>query len=1026
MKRKLCLLLVIVFIATQVIAPGFAYAQFAIAQNEAKAPGVEGANNFFTSDANTAKTVPAAIDKNSFNSSFNNIYTRDAGGNENLNNVRVNPSFKANQARIGERANQYVGRLKPGSFANYKATDEINVEKINNLTNGNKQDEQFYNLDELYKVKTFADYNREFFKEDVTKQETISKVQDINLDLEPFGYKIFENSQNLNFSPIMNVAAPDDYVVGPGDGLIIHVWNKLMDESFAVETTREGKVNIPKIGEVYIWGLKFKDVEKVIEREISKLFSDCKVSVSLGKIRSIDVFIAGEVSNPGTYTIPALSTVLNGLMMAGGPTKNGSLRKIILRRGSEEKVIDLYKFLLYGDRADDLRLNSQDTIFVPIIGDTAGIAGNVKRPGIYEIIKGSEIAELIRMAGGITAKGYLSNVQLIRTVNNEKRVIMDVKANEKSGVIIKDGDLVKVFSIFNKASNFFNIEGNIERPGSYQFVEGMRVSDALKCGGTILSGTFMEKAELRRVITEGKAYNYSQTQQTTDAGYELIYVNIGEVLAGNKKSDIQLKPMDTLKIFSKETVRPQPKIAVSGAIFKPGIYDLAAKMRVRDAIFLAGNIMPEAFLERAEIVRRVPVIKKEVTALKEIIQTKTGEVILAPAVLKTAEVAVGTAEIKSVSKLETLKNKLKEQMAKKNKKESSVKAAVIEEDNIKKTQAAPEEEKIKNDAVLIQKQTDSKEKFENYEHKVITINLRKAMEGDPEENIMLENFDQINILKVSEGVANNSVEVIGEVKYPGNFIIKRGERLSSLLERTGGFTKDAFLNGVIFTRKSVQERQQENIKKLVSEAREKIKETSAMLAKNAENAEQVKQEREALQVQEKEIEKIAEEMPKGRITIMLSDLVNNKNSVMDIELEDGDKLYIPRTPSDVAILGEVYNPGAVIFRPDTKLETYLEWMGGYTRNADKSRIYVVKADGTTISKTAFLKHRTILNFRYEKSSEEAKQAMKYDKFEDILIERGDTIYVPTAVKVYRNETKEIIDLVYKLTLTFAGIKAAFK
>lgn len=797
------------------------------------------------------------------------------------------------------------------------------------------------------KPKTFLETNRDFFKEDVIENTSEAKVQDVDLNLEPFGYKIFTRQKEFSFSPILNAAAPPDYVVGPGDGLIVHAWNKLVDDNFAVEVNREGKINISKLGELYIWGLKFKDVEKLIEKEISKIYSECKVSVTLGKIRSIDVFVVGEVVTPGTYTISALSTVLNALMIAGGPTPTGTLRKIQLKRpGEEPKVIDLYSFLLSGDRNDDLRLNSQDTIFVPVVGDTVGIAGNVKRPGIYEMVKPVDIGELVKMAGGMTAKGYANLVQLIRTVNNEKRNIIDVDlSGKKSPITLKDGDLVKVFSIYNRASNYVTIGGNIERPGNYQWHDGMRVSELLKRGGNLLPNTYLEKAELKRIIS-GASYKYAQNSQSCDSGYELIYVDLAAIRSADAKSDIALAPMDMLKIFAKEEVRPQPRVTIAGAVFKPGIFELASNMRIRDLVFLSGNIRPEAYLEKAEIIRRKALYR-----------------------------------------------------------------------------AAASGEAAQS---WLRKDRNGKETFDKYEHDLITVNLRKALEGDSEENILLENFDQVNILQISEGISNQVVTIEGEVKYPGKYIIKRGEKLSSVIGRAGGLTDQAFMEGAVFTRKNVQERQTESMRKLIMDARSKIAETSAQLSEKSDEPGRVAEERAALKLQQDEIEKIALGLPTGRITINLKSILSDASSEVNLSLENGDRLEVPQTPSDVTILGEVYNPGSVVYSPGMTLDYYLQQMGGLTSNADRSRVFIVRADGTTISKTSYQKYYSMLNFRYEKVSQKLKTIFRPGKFEDIVIERGDSVNVPTKVKVYSNQMKETIDLVYKLTLTFAGIKAAFR
>ena len=243
--------------------------------------------------------------------------------------------------------------------------------------------------------------------------------------LRQFGYDLFTRVPTT-FAPVTDVPVGPGYVIGPGDNLNILLWGGVQ-ESYQLEVDRNGAVALPRLGVVQVWGLTLDQVQRLLQQRFSEFYADFRMAVTLGKLRTMLVYVVGEVRQPGAYTVSSLSTIINALFASGGPTKNGSLRRIqLVRQGRQIHTLDLYDLLLRGNKSQDTALQSGDTILVPLIGPVAGVAGNVKRPAIYELDPGMTLQHLLELAGGVTALGYLQRVQVERPVANERKIVVDV------------------------------------------------------------------------------------------------------------------------------------------------------------------------------------------------------------------------------------------------------------------------------------------------------------------------------------------------------------------------------------------------------------------------------------------------------------------------------------------------------------------------------------------------------------------------------------------------------------------------
>jgi len=416
---------------------------------------------------------------------------------------------------------------------------------------------------------------------------TSDKENDTPEELRPFGYDLFRAPSEL--TPPSEVADLSDYILGPGDNIIIYVWGKV-EKEYDLTVDREGKVFIPKIGETMVWGLSPEEFESKIAKKLSRVYTDFKVSVSLGKIRSIRIYLTGEIKKPGAYTVSSLTTLFNALYLAGGPNERSSLRNIkLIRNNKIEADVDLYQFLLKGDNSGDVRLSSGDAIFVPISGPHISISGEVKRPAIYEIIGGEKIGQVLELAGGPTAEAYLDRIMLDRISPNDEREIIDINMNPNNGklddITLMDGDRLTLFSIYEMRRNVVSVAGMVKHPGHFERTDSTTLRSILIQGELLPENVYFERANLFR--------------RYTDRRIEVIPVNLREVLDGNM--DLKLKNHDSLHIYSIDDVKRKKFVYIEGEVKNPGEYPLYDNMKISDLVFLAGSPNKGAYSLSAEL-----------------------------------------------------------------------------------------------------------------------------------------------------------------------------------------------------------------------------------------------------------------------------------------------------------------------------------------------------------------------------------------------------------------------------------------
>jgi len=636
--------------------------------------------------------------------------------------------------------------------------------------------------------------------------------------LTQFGYDVFQKPVST-FAPVTNVPVGPDYIVGPGDAFTVTLWGRV-NAQYTVEVNRNGGIVLPEVGILNVSGMTLAAMQDYLQEQLARKQTDFKMAVTMGRLRTVKIFVVGEVDTPGSYTLSSLSTVINALFAAGGPTKNGSLRDVRLSRSNQQPMhIDLYKFLLGGDKSNDIRLQDGDTVFVPIIGPVVGVCGNVKRPAIYEMAKPMTLREALDLAGGVNYAGWLRQVQVARVENHQRRVVVDFNVIEPAGVadqqaadsIIQDGDVIKVFGVspLEQGKRSASIAGEVYRPGEYRFIPGMRLSELLDAAG------------------------------------------------GPRKN---------------------------------------------------------AYLKEAELTRR------------------------------------------HIS------------------------------------QAGMQTEKI-------------------------DIDLEKALTRDPANNIELQDYDHLIVRSIPELEFDRVATISGQVRFPGVYPVKKGETLSSLVKRAGGFTEKAYLRGARFTRESAKIIQQQRMDELINKVEEATLTGANQAISGALDAESAQARQMALHAQKELLSKLRAAKVDGRVVVKLSPIEQFRGSGYDLELEKGDTLFVPETPGIVNVVGEVFNPTSLLYEKDRTVAYYLQRVGGPTGEADRKQIGIIKADGSVVSIS-----QDNPNSVYWDS--EAHQ-WNFGGFMNIRLNPGDTIMVPRKMDKFRwlQTTKDITQILFQAALATGVVLA---
>src|SRR3984885_9734997 len=749
-----------------------------------------------------------------------------------------------------------------------------------------------------------------------------------------FGSEVFENgTRDPQYIP-MDLPVGPDYVVGPGDGLSIDLWGGVSQRFFRT-VDREGRVSLPEAGPVLVSGRNLADVQQDLQRILRTEFRDASAEVSLARLRTIRIYEVGDVANPGAYDISSLSTPLNALFAAGGPTPKGSLRIVKHYRGKQlVEEVDLYDLLLHGVKSDMARLDNGDTVLVPPVGPQVTVEGMVRRPAIYELKDEKNLAAVLELSGGLLPTAALRHIEVQRLVAHEKQTMLSLDipdAGDSAEVTkkleafeIKDGDRVRIFPIASYNQDAIYLDGHVLRPGRYSYRENMRVTDVIATYKDLLPEPSMNYAEIIRLNPP----DFHPTVESFD---------LADSLANPAQAPL-LHPMDTVRIYSRFDFENPPIVSVWGDVRAPGTYRTSGQIRLGDAIHLAGGLSPDAQKEDAQVFRYMPDGKFKIFSVnlsEALAGDPTENIVLQPRDRLLIHRNTNAADPATVY--------VQGEVARPGRYPLTTNMTVAD---LLLVGGGLKPGADTNTADLTHFQYADQAGL-TAQHESISISSALS-KGAAEAAIPIHNGDVLTVRQLPGwNDLGASISVKGEVKNPGKYGIRPGERLSSILERAGGFQPDSYPYGAVLRRVQVREIEAKDQDQMIL----RVKDEQSNLQLLPESDPDKKRAKDlALQQWQTALEQLSSNPPSGRVAIRISPEIHQwQNTIADVEVRAGDSIEIPKKPSYVMVTGQVYNPTAVSYRPGKSAQWYLGQSGGPTQLANKKAIFVIRADGSVLS-----------------------------------------------------------------------------
>lgn len=580
-------------------------------------------------------------------------------------------------------------------------------------------------------------------------------LQGVNEQLKQFGYKFFD-VQFSGFPPVMDAPVGPDYVLGPDDSLALHIWNvpdSTFNRSYIAPIERDGTIFIPQVGSIPVAGTTFSQVTRLIHARLSGLLKRFEMHVSMARLRTIKVYVVGEVVRPGAYEVSSLATASHALYAACGPSKSGSLRRIqVVRDGKTVSELDFYRFFMQGDRTQDVRLQSGDTILLPLIGSVAAIGGPVKRPAIYELRDRSTLTELVELAGGLTPTADRKRCQIFRVEAGQQRVILDVKLGDLLGdkhgpqadrseksvsaqdPPIQDGDFVRIAGVPTQIENAVILVGAVRNPGPFEFRSGMRLKDLLTPEQTLID-SYMDLAELVR---------------TDPITYESTVLRFSpkKLFQGDKSADMELQRLD--KVMVSTQVKPPRVVSIAGEVKRPGSYAIESGERLSSVLKRAGGFTARAFPQGVNLVRE-SVRHSQQTEVEKFVSLQKQRL-----VAEAAALAAGNPNPQGASA-----------------------------GGMSPEQAALQMQIQALDQLITRFQPG---------RVVVKMESLEQLEGSLED-VMLEEGDQIAIPQRPQ-----TVNIVGAVRNPVSVVHQEGLQIDDYIQQAGGMTAYAETKGVYILR----------------------------------------------------------------------------------------------------------------------------------------------------------------------------------------------------------------------------------
>jgi protein involved in polysaccharide export with SLBB domain len=757
-----------------------------------------------------------------------------------------------------------------------------------------------------------------------------------------YGVNLFRNPPST-FAPLNAVPVTPEYVIGPGDELLIQVWGQVtLNSRYTVD--RSGSIYIPQVGTVHVAGLSFAQMHDFLKAQMARVFRNFDLNVNMGQLRSIQVFVVGQARRPGSYTISSLSTLTNALFATGGPAPQGSLRHIQLKRAGNVVVdFDLYDLLLRGDKSKDEQLLPGDVIYIPPVGPQVAVAGSVNAPAIYELksADSTTVGEILELAAGLTNVASREIVRLERVDERRMRSITEVALDAPGrGTVLHDGDLLELMAVPGQYKDAITLRGNVANPGRYTWKTGMRIRDLLPNKDALITREYwLKRGQLGQPVL---SYVPTCLPMTPFGIPGLIYgIPVGE--EGENPN------------WRYSSTRNPNLIGL--AFGNEGGVSYGKEGQMTDGGLDCGKV-PESE-----------------TAAIGINDRYTPATQTAP--------TTGSANAQNSSNNGLFTNNVQQQQNNNALNQLSATSASIGSTTVASSSAG--QFKPRNDVKLSEPDIDwgyaviERQSKENLTTSLLPFNLGKlVLEGDASQNLELLPGDVVTIfskadIRVPQAQQTRYVRLEGEVVSSGVYSVLPGETLRQLVQRAGGLSPDAYLYGSEFTRESTRRVQQQRLNEYIDQI------TLQVSTNTTSNRGLTPQDSAAMAAAQQQNQNVISSLRQvratGRIVLEMTVDAKDVSQLPDLPLEDGDRFIVPRVPSTVSVDGAVYNQNSFVYDPSRRVGSYIRLAGGANRDADANRAYVIRASGSVLSK------------QYSSS-------LRGNNFDSLHIYPGDTVVIP--------------------------------
>lgn len=766
----------------------------------------------------------------------------------------------------------------------------------------------------------------------VASSATEAKVSDAEKDeqgLKRFGLDLFAGSPTT-FAPISDVPVPADYTVGAGDEIVIQLFGK-ENTTHRLRVNRAGIINFPSLGPVQVAGMTFSDVRDSLNQRVKEQMIGVRSDISLGEMRTMQVFVMGDAYKPGAYTVSALTTISQAIYYSGGFSESGALRNVQLKRnGQVIRKLDMYDLLLKGDARNDIRLLPGDVVFIGALGNTISIDGEVNRPAIYEIKPGETYKQAIQMAGGFTANAYSDQIEVKRYAAKGARDALTLNFSQSYDrqTKVKDGDAVNVLKKNEELTRYVQIEGDVRHPGFIEWKSGLRVADLFQSVETSFNST----ADV--------SYAVVVREINPQRDIEVYQVNLANaILSPTSKDNLQLNSRDRILVFNRfnnedlDTLADQETVTKAKTLEQAQLQAQQEQLKEQEVMSSSVTVSSAAPLEEDSKQPKIVFRGKEITKDDfEALKQNTRRTLLAPVLLQlqqqshlglAPQIAEVFGEVKHPGRYPITPR--------------MTISTLIEAAGGLTYNA------FTINAELARTVINSKDERASID--VERIDLRQAIQGSTADDAIIVGRDRLNILEKPNVKLQSTVTLQGEVRFPGTYTVRQGETLGELLERAGGLTEFAHPQGAIFTREALRLQEQKLLNQYAADMRA---ETAKKTFRADSNMGSVISDPDKTL---KFVEEASRSKALGRMVVQLNRILKDERSA-DFMLEDGDFLFVPTFRNTVSIMGEVQVPITYLLDNKLDVDDYLNKAGGAKKQADEDRIFVVRADGSVYKPTS--------------------------------------------------------------------------